>query len=168
MADNNLILIGPMGVGKSTVGRLLRSTNLWSSFVDIDEKIVEAENLSITEIFEQKSEKYFRALESFFIKHYAQFSNQVIAIGGGAYEDDENRSILRNAGKVVYLFADIDSLLSRINNDGSRPLLNCDDPRQKLTSLLTERENHYYLSHLRIDTNGKTAQEVATEIIEAL
>lgn len=164
--ENNIVLIGLMGAGKSTVGKALAKV-LGCDFVDIDEEIVKQENMSINDIFAQKSETYFRELETQVIKKFAGQKNAVISLGGGAFEKEINREVLLNSGKVFYLQANIDTLYERIKTDSSRPLLKCDNPRGKLNELLKKREANYIKAHYVIDTN-KPLEEILESIQEKL
>ena len=98
---NNIVLIGLMGAGKSTIGKALANV-LNYNFIDIDEEIVKQENMSINDIFAQKSETHFRELETQIIKKIAGQKNAVISLGGGAFEKEVNREVLLNSGKVFY------------------------------------------------------------------
>lgn len=163
---NNIVLIGLMGAGKSTIGKALANV-LNYNFIDIDEEIVKQENMSINDIFAQKSETYFRKLETQIIKKIAGQKNAVISLGGGAFEKEVNREVLLNSGKVFYLYADVDTLYERIKTDSSRPLLKCDNPKDKLEELLKTREPNYKKAHYTIDTNqelNKIVKEIQGKI----
>lgn len=163
---NNIVLIGLMGAGKSTIGKALANALNWT-FIDIDEEIVKQEKMSINDIFAQKSETYFRELETQIIKKFSNSENTVISLGGGAFEKEENRTILLNLNKVFYLYADVDTLYERIKTDSSRPLLKCDNPKGKLEELLKNREPNYKKAHYIIDTN-KELSKILNEIQEKL
>ena len=132
---NNIILIGLMGAGKSTIGKTL-ATTLNYRFIDVDEEIVKHENMSINDIFLQKSENYFREIETQVIKEICKNNKTVISLGGGGFEKEINREILLNNGKVFYLYTDVNTLYERIKSDSSRPLLKCKNPKEKLQELL--------------------------------
>ena len=106
---NNIVLIGLMGAGKSTVGKAL-AKDLKYDFIDIDEEIVKSEKMSINDIFKLKSETYFRELETKTIEKFAQSDNVVISLGGGAIENKKNQTILLNTSKLFYLKASIETL----------------------------------------------------------
>lgn len=162
----NIVLIGLMGAGKSTVGKALANSLNWK-FIDIDEEIVKQENMSINDIFAQKSESYFRELETQVIKKFSTYKNAVISLGGGAFEREENRKILLNSSTIFYLYANVDTLYNRIKTDSSRPLLNCENPKAKLQELLEKREPNYKKAHYTIDTT-KSIEEILNEIQEKL
>ena len=124
----NIVLTGLMGAGKSTVGKALSKILKDYTFVDVDSVIVDIEGMSITDIFEKKSEEYFRKIEKEIIQELSEEEDLIIALGGGAYEDKDTRETLKNC-KVVYLKSSVDRLLSRIKDDKTRPLLQCEDPR---------------------------------------
>lgn len=142
-----------MGAGKSTVGKVLAEVLSWN-FIDIDEEIVNQEKMSINDIFAQKSETYFRELETQVISKICKTKNAVISLGGGAFEKGLNRDILLENATVIYLYADEETLYERIKTDSSRPLLKCDDPRGKLKELLEKREPNYLKAHHKIDTSN--------------
>ncbi len=154
---NNIVLIGLMGAGKSTVGKAL-AKDLEYDFIDIDEEIVKSEKMSINDIFKLKSETYFRELETKTIEKFIQSDNTVISLGGGAFEKEVNRELLLNNSKVIYLYADADTLYKRIKSDNTRPLLKCDDPKEKLKELLNKREPNYKKAHYTIDANNSLEQ----------
>ena len=164
----NIVLTGLMGAGKSSVGRLLAEKLNNYGFVDIDEEIEKNEGMTIPEIFKTKTEEYFRNIETETIKHYAQQSNVIISIGGGAFESEINREYLTSCGKVFYLYAPAEILYNRVKNQLNRPLLFCDNPLEKLKQLLEKRENNYKKSHYIIDTSGKNIEETADEILRKI
>lgn len=162
---NNIVLVGLMGAGKTTIGKSL-AEKLDYSYIDIDEEIVLHEKMSINEIFETKSETYFREVETKILQKFSEQENLVISTGGGAFEKGINREILLNSGKVIYLYADVDTLFERIKNDTSRPLLKCENPKGKLEELLSKREENYLKAHHKINTVGKSVDEIVEEIIK--
>lgn len=163
---NNIVLIGLMGAGKSTIGKAL-ANNLKYNFIDIDGEIVKSEKMSINDIFKLKSETYFRELETKTIEKFSQSDNAVISLGGGAFENEKNRTILLNSSKVFYLKASIDTLFERIKTDNSRPLLKCDDPKEKLKELLKKRESNYEKAHYIINAEN-SLEEIIQKIKENL
>jgi shikimate kinase len=162
----NIVLVGLMGAGKSTVGKFLAQKLEQFNFVDIDEEIVREEKMSIPEIFSQKSEDYFRNIETEVIRKISSEQNLIISTGGGAFEREENRKLLNKNGKTFYLYAPIDILFERLKDDNSRPLLRCDNPKEKLANLLITRENNYKKSSFIIDTENKTIEQIVNEIVE--
>ena len=164
----NIILTGLMGAGKTSVGKILTSKLSDFTFIDIDEQIEQPEGITISKIFETKSEKYFRQLETNTIKHFSEKRNQIISLGGGALENELNRQYLFNSGIVFYLYATTDVLYNRIKKQSNRPLLLCDNPKQKLEELLKQREINYKKANVIIDTTNKSFNEITDEIIRKI
>lgn len=163
MADN-VILTGFMGTGKSTVGRLL-AKKLSYQFVDLDELIVAREDLSIRDIFDSKGEPYFRNVESVVLRDVLQQHHMVIATGGGAVLSEENRKFMEQSGLVVNLLASPEEIAQRLVMDTERPLLLSGNKMDSIISLLQERECCYALADFRIDTTGKSVEEIVVLII---
>ena len=161
---NNIVLVGLMGAGKSTIGKALAEKTGFN-FIDIDEEIVVREKMSINEIFKTKSETYFREVETQVLQEFSAKENLVISTGGGAFENEINRELLLTSCNVVYLQADVNTLFERIKNDNSRPLLKCENPRDKLEELLLKREENYLKAHHKINTDGKSVDKVVEEIV---
>lgn len=162
----NIVLTGLMGCGKSTVGKLISKELKDYIYVDTDDIIVGIEEMSISDIFAQKTEAYFRELEEKVIEELSQEENLIISLGGGAYESKKNRENLSKTGMVFYLKASTDTLYDRIKEDTTRPLLKCDNPKSKLEELLKKREPNYLKSDFVIDTDKKTLKEVVDDIIK--
>ena len=141
----NIALIGFMGSGKTTVGKALARA-LEMKFVDIDKEIVKLEKRSVTEIFEQDGEQYFRELERKIIDKESKDNNIVISTGGGVIIDNANIKKLKESSFVVYLNCDIDCIYDRVKNKKHRPLLNVDEPYKKLVELYNKREILYKIS----------------------
>ncbi len=138
----NLILIGPMGAGKSTVGRQL-ATALRREFFDSDQEIEQRCGVDIPLIFEMEGEAGFRNRERAVIAELSQRSGIVLATGGGAVLDPDNRRRLISSGRVIYLFASVAEQLRRIGGDPRRPLLQTPDPQSRLAKLLAQRDPLY-------------------------
>jgi len=142
LQSGNLILIGMMGSGKTTVGRAL-ARQLDKEFVDSDEEIQRRTGVTIPHIFDVEGEAGFRQRESAAIADLAMRSNIVLATGGGAVLAAQNREILRQNGLVIYLKASVQDLWQRTRNDRNRPLLQTGNPRAKLTELFEQRDPLY-------------------------
>lgn len=140
--QQSIFLVGPMGVGKTCIGRQLADL-LGYQFIDSDHEIEQRTGATISWIFDVEGEEGFRRRESAMVDELTQKHSIVLATGGGAVIRQENRDHLKNRGLVVYLKADIDELLARTQNDKNRPLLQTDNPRQKLQELLMQREPWY-------------------------
>lgn len=165
---NNIFLVGPMGAGKSTVGRqLAKSLNM--EFVDCDREIEERTGVNISIIFEVEGEEGFRKRERAMIEQLTERDGIVLATGGGAVLEEDNRARLRTRGFAIYLNAPIELLLERTARDKQRPLLQTDDPEAKLISLAEEREPLYQqVADMVVKTDRRTARHVVKEIVRRL
>ena len=162
---HNIFLVGLMGAGKSTIGRHLAKT-LEMEFVDSDHEIERRTGASIPLIFDVEGEAGFRQREKKIIDELTQRSGIVLATGGGAVLDPENRACLRERGKVIYLYATVDQLLARTAKDRNRPLLQTPDPRGRLQELLQARDALYReVADVVVDTGGRTARSAEKEIL---
>lgn len=162
-----IFLIGPMGAGKSTIGRHLAEL-LGVAFQDSDSEIVQRTGADIPLIFEIEGESGFRRRETAVLEELTAQDNVVLATGGGAVLAEQNRSFLRR-GVVVYLQASIDTLLARTQRDRSRPLLQDGDRRAKLEQILREREALYRdTADIIVATDQRSPQAVAQEIAAKL
>ncbi|MBW4687374.1 MAG: shikimate kinase [Komarekiella atlantica HA4396-MV6] len=163
----NLYLIGMMGAGKTTVGRLL-AKHLSYGFVDTDDVIVKAAGKSINQLFAQEGEAGFRQLESDVLAQICAYTKLTIATGGGIVLRQENWGYLHH-GLIVWLDVPIELLYSRIAEDTTRPLLQDADPKGKLRSLLKQRTPLYSQADLRITVQeGETPEEIAKRVLEAI
>ena len=160
----NISLIGMMGSGKTSIGELL-SKLLNMSFVDTDEQIIKSEKTSINQIFAQKGETYFREIETATLKNVLNFNNQIISTGGGIVKSDENLTLLKEKSVVFYLKASPDILFERIKNNKERPLLNVENMKDKIKTILQERISQYEKAQYIIVTDDKSPIEIANEII---
>ena len=164
----NIFLIGPMGAGKTTVGRQL-AKSLEKQFMDCDRELEQRTGASVSLIFELEGEEGFRRRERNMLDELTARSGIVLATGGGAVLDSENRARLRSRGFAIYLDAPLDLLAERTSRDRSRPLLDTPDPRATLTRLLNERDPLYrQVADLVVKTNHGTAKYVVREIVEHL
>ncbi len=160
----NLYLIGMMGVGKTTVGRLLAS-ELGYGFVDTDEVITASAKKSINQIFAQEGETEFRQLESNVLSQVSAYTKLTVATGGGIILKRKNWSYLHH-GLIVWLDATPELLYNRLKEDTTRPLLQDSNPLLKLTNILKERESLYALADLRITLQeGETPEEIANRVL---
>ncbi len=166
---NNIFLVGPMGAGKTTIGRLL-AEDLRKEFHDSDQVIEDRAGANISWIFDVEGEDGFRARERSVIKEMCTLDNIVLATGGGAILAEQNRKYLRKGGIVVYLMATISQQVERTRRDQKRPLLrNVADPRAKLTELMELRDPLYreIADHV-VMTSRRSPRAVSTEIIEMI
>ena len=164
----NVFLIGPMGAGKSAVGRQLARL-LHLDFVDSDDEIESRTGVDIPFIFEKEGEQGFRQRESRVIDDLSQREGIVLATGGGAVIDADNRNRLGARGYVVYLRTSIDQQLARTRKGRERPMLEGDDPRTILENLMADREPLYLeIADLTVDTDGRKVRAVANEILDGI
>lgn len=164
----NVFLVGPMGAGKSAVGRQL-GRMLHLDFIDSDDEIEARTGVDIPFIFEKEGEDGFRRRESRVIDELTQREGIILATGGGAVIDPQNRNLLGARGFVIYLYTSVDQQLSRTQRGRERPLLENGEPREVLESLMQERDPWYReVADLVVDTDGRKVKAVATEIIDRL
>jgi len=142
LQSGNLILVGMMGSGKTTMGRTL-SRQLGKAFVDSDEEIIERTGVTVPHIFDVEGEPGFRLRETAVIRDLVGRDNLVLATGGGAVLAEQNRAILQQNGIVIYLKASVHDLWQRTRHDRNRPLLQTDDPHARLTELFQQRDPLY-------------------------
>ena len=164
----SLFLTGPMGAGKSTIGRQL-SKQLKRPFHDSDHEIEKRTGVDIPLIFELEGETGFRKREAAVIDELTQLPGIILATGGGAILDPVNRQHLHERGTVIYLHTSVDQQLSRTARDRNRPLLQTDNPRARLEALMKVREPLYReIADLVIDTDSKRVQDVVKQICKYL
>ena len=159
--SKNIVLVGPMGSGKTTIGRRL-AHELNQDFFDTDHEIIGKTGVTIDHIFDIEGEEGFRKRESKILENLCQMSNIILATGGGIVIKSKNREILKNSGLVVYLSSSVDQLLRRTAKSKTRPLLeNSTDRRKTITNLIEARDLYYReVSSLVVDTTGKKFHEV--------
>ncbi len=165
---NNIFLIGPMGVGKSTIGRQLAKL-IGMEFEDTDHEIQRRTGVDIPTIFDFEGEEGFRRREKSVVEELTGNSGVVLATGGGVVLDPDNRRCLSGRGVVVYLSCSPEQQYDRTRQDRNRPLLQTDDPMSKLQELMAEREPIYReMADLVVSTERRNAMVVAKEIIRRL
>lgn len=164
----NIILIGMMGCGKTTIAKELAQQLKNFQLIDIDEEIEKSTQKKISEIFLRHGEPFFRMLEAEKIKHFCQNDNLIISAGGGAFENEENRNLMLKNSLVIYLKASPDEIYNRIKLETHRPLLKKNFSVEKIIEILKKREPNYEKAHKTIDTNFKTPYNIAQEIIGVL
>ncbi|MBQ7705500.1 MAG: shikimate kinase [Selenomonadaceae bacterium] len=165
----NIILIGFMGVGKTSLGKLLAS-KLGRGFVDLDEKIEHDAGMSIPQIFETHGEKYFRELEKAAVKEVCTRRNIVIATGGGTVKDSENIQLLKNSGVIICLTTEPEEIFRRTEKQGERPVLDGGGSERLNTikKLLAEREQFYNQADYQIDTTDWSPLQIVNKICEKI
>ena len=162
---SSIVLIGPMGAGKSSVAReLARMTS--RRWIDTDKQIVRQTGQTITEIFAREGEDHFRRLETEALQSLASERRLIVATGGGIVTRPENIPLLRALGCVAYLTADPEVLFERVSRNRQRPLLQTDDPRVTLNELIQRRESLYAgCAHFTLDTSVGTHAEIANTVL---
>jgi shikimate kinase len=160
-----VVLIGFMGSGKSSVGREL-ARRFGAPFVDVDERIESAAGSPIRDLFEREGEPAFREREKAALRGALSVKGCVIATGGGAFSDGENRALLRSYAPVVYLEAAVGTLLARLAGDLGRPLLRGGDREVVVRELLSRRIPGYRTADLTVRTDGRTVEEVAGQVAD--
>lgn len=166
--NNNIILVGMMGAGKTFIGKCLKEKNPNMTLVDLDEFIEQNQNMKISEIFSTKGEVFFRNLETQAIKTICEKENQIISLGGGAFEKEENRTILNNNGYTIYLKAPAQVLFDRIKNETHRPLLQQGFGVEKVSEILSKREHNYEKALIIVDTSEQTSYNIISEIMKRI
>ncbi|MES2572603.1 MAG: shikimate kinase [Verrucomicrobiota bacterium] len=165
MSCQNIVLIGFMGSGKSSIGRLL-AKKLGFQFFDTDRVLIERAGMEISEIFARHGEAYFRDLESSTLASLTHLNRCIIATGGGVVLREANRRLLSRLGFVVGLSATEEVIFERVSRNSKRPLLQTENPRQTLSRILTERHGLYEAAaQFTIDTSCLTHDQIAEAII---
>ncbi|MGC1357268.1 MAG: shikimate kinase [Xanthobacteraceae bacterium] len=168
LGGRSIVLVGMMGVGKSSIGRRL-ATRLGIPFVDADAEIEKAAGMSITDIFAHRGEADFRSGEARVIVRLLDGGPQVLAAGGGAFMNDGTREAIREKGVSIWLKADLDVLLRRISKRrNERPLLQTGDPEATLRALLIEREPTYAQADLTMHSREVAHDSIVADIVAAL
>lgn len=164
MLNHIVYLVGPMGAGKSTIGRLL-AIELNLPFLDSDRVIEERTGADIPWIFDVEGEQGFRDREAAVLAELSEERGVVLATGGGIVLRPENRQCMRSSGPVFYLTASVEQLVERTGKDKKRPLLQVDNPEQKIIELIQQRDPLYReVADYIIDTNRRSPKAVAQEI----
>lgn len=166
--SGNVFLVGPMGVGKTTIGRVLADL-LGLEFFDSDREIEKSTGADIPWIFDVEGESGFRLRETRMIEQLSEKTNIVLATGGGAIGSAENREWLKTRGVVVYLRAPISQQVERTSRDKTRPLLQTANPEQKIRELMQVRDPLYReVADIMVDTNHRNPKTVSQEICRQL
>jgi len=168
MAVTRVFLVGPMGAGKTTIGKLL-ADDLNLEFLDVDREIEARSGVDIPWIFDREGEAGFRIRESAALSELSQLDRVLISTGGGAVLSAENRKIMSSTGTVIYLHTSVDEQVRRTNRDRKRPLLQNDDPAKVLAELMVVREPLYReIADIVIDTDGRGPKVVAQDLAAQL
>jgi shikimate kinase len=168
MSHRNIILIGPMGSGKSTIGNII-ARRLHREFQDSDHFIEKRTGVDIARIFDVEGEQGFRDRESNALNELLGENDRVIATGGGSVLRQENRQLLKQKGYIIFLDTSVNQQLNRLRRDKKRPLLQTENPRERLETLLAERRSIYLdLADLAVKTDKRVARRLAADIINQL
>ncbi|MEJ7934067.1 shikimate kinase [Sphingobium sp. AN558] len=162
-----IVLVGMMGVGKSTVGRRL-AARLGLAFVDADEEIEQAAGMTISEMFARYGEAHFRDGERRVIARLMDGAPKIIATGGGAFMQDDTRALILDHATAIWLDADIDILVDRVSRREGRPLLKGKDPRTVLTGLAAQRNPVYALAPIHVKSAAGPHEVTVDRIVEQL
>lgn len=167
LGSRNVVLVGLMGAGKTSVGRRLAAA-LRLRFLDADHEIEAAANLTVAEIFEAYGEAHFRDGERRVIARLLADGPKVLATGGGAFMCEETRRRIRANGISIWLKADLPVLMERVRKKGNRPLLRAPDPEAVMRRLMAEREPTYALADIAVRSRDGPHQAIVGEILTAL
>ena len=165
--DRPLVLVGMMGVGKTSVGKRLAAA-LGLPFVDADDEIEQAAQMSIPEIFERFDEAYFRDGERRVIARLVAGPRRVIATGGGAFVNSDTRRMILEKAIAVWIDSDIDTLMERVGRKDNRPLLKQGNPREILTRLKAERESAYAEAQIHVTSGNVPHTRTVSEILKGI
>jgi len=161
----NIYLVGFMGTGKTAVGKELARFKKWQ-FMDLDDLIELREKRTITDIFTQEGEPYFRRIEKRALKEVAKEKKFVVACGGGIVIDKDNISIMKETGMIICLTASAQVILERTSAYTHRPLLNVSEPKKQIELLLEIRAPYYALADKTIDTSKFSIKEAVDKILK--
>ena len=160
----NIVLIGFMGVGKSLAAKHL-AAKLNRPIISTDELIVSQEGKSIAQIFQEKSEAYFREVEAKVVEAISNKSNVIVDCGGGVALNPANMDLLKKNGIIFYLSASVDEIYKNVKDQKHRPLLNTPDPKNQIKQLLEARQPFYKMADYVIDANGKSGDQLCVDIL---
>ena len=164
--EQNIFLIGFMGAGKSTIAKVLQR-ELGMELVEMDERIVKEQGMSINDIFAQKGEDGFRDIESQLVIDIGKNKNSIVSCGGGVVVRPQNVENMKKSGKIVFLTATPETILKRVKNGKDRPLLNGHMNVEYISELMEKRRQMYEdAADVKVSTDGKTVGEICTEIIQ--
>jgi shikimate kinase len=154
-----------MGTGKTEVGKIV-SERMGRTFVDIDDQIIRASGMTINEIFKRYGEERFREIESETIRRFARQKGLVVSTGGGSLLRAENVHILKRTGVLVCLTASPEEIARRVADERHRPLLNVPDRAGVVREMMTRRSVSYQVSDITVDTDGKSVEDAAREVLD--
>lgn len=161
--NRNIILVGMMGTGKSTVGAIL-ADKLGFELIDLDHVVIQDEGRSIAEIFADDGEAHFRKLESAALQRMLDGAGRVISTGGGAVLAPGNAKVMLEKGFVVALTATEEDIIARVSGDENRPLL-AGNAQERVRTIMEQRRDAYRFAHCTVDTTDRSAAEVSQHIL---
>jgi shikimate kinase len=164
---NNIVLVGFMGTGKTTVGKLLATQLKWS-YVDTDELIEKKTGLNISDIFSQQGEPYFRDIESKVIEEVMLKNHRIISTGGGMVIREQNIITIKSNGIMICLTATPEMIIERTKSDSHRPLLRVDNPKKRIQELMDKRSPYYAKADITIDTTDLSPDEIVIQIMKVI
>lgn len=163
---SNIVLIGFMGSGKTSIGKRLSVRMKWE-FIDMDDFIEKREGISVNEIFAVKGEPYFRDIERELCHRFSQPKCKIIATGGGVIKNEDNVADLKKGGVIIYLKSNPETIAYNLRNDDTRPLLKCDDKLGRIRELLAQREPVYNkCADITIDVSKLNMEDTLNIIAE--
>ena len=165
--NRSIVLVGMMGVGKTSIGKLL-SSEIILPFYDSDNEVELLLDLSISDIFKKYGENYFREKESEIFESLINKAQSVIASGGGSFINQKTQKNIKKKCISIWLRANEETLLERLKNSKKRPLLNVDNQKEMLLSLLKERENEYSKADIEITVDGLDKSLIIKKILKSL
>lgn len=165
--DKIIVLVGLMGCGKTSIGKRL-AKKLAIPFIDLDHQIENMANMSVTEIFENRGESYFRQLELKEAQKILDGTPIVLATGGGAFINDEIRALIKEKGISIWINADLETLLERVSRKNTRPLLENGNKEEILKQLIDKRYPIYKQADITVNTSNDSHDLVLNRIIEAI
>jgi len=163
----NIVLIGFMGCGKTTIGRKL-AVRLGYRFIDTDYQIEKEQNTRVKELFSKFGEPYFRELETDLLERLTRVNNTIVATGGGILTTTGNIEIIQRIGKSIYLKACVEDIFERISRNDKRPMLQTDNPLQTVISLMDKRQGYYEQADYTINTGSLRMGNIVSQIIKEL
>ncbi len=163
-----VVLVGMMGAGKTAIGSAL-ARRLGVSFIDSDDEIVKAANMSIAEIFERDGEAFFRKRESEILARLLESAPAVLSTGGGAFLQEQNRALIEDHGVSLWLKAELDLLWNRVKHKNTRPLLRTENPHQTLSEIFHARQDIYALSQIWVEADASySIEQMVDQVLAAL
>ena len=160
-----IFLIGPMGSGKSKIGKIL-SSELNKDLFDLDKEIEKGLNLSINEIFKLKGEAFFRGIETKYLKKSLELKDCIVSTGGGIVESEENLNLLKNEKYVIFLNSNVESQFENTKGSDKRPLLNLSNPKEILQKLYDNRIDKYKkIAKMEFFSDSMSNEELANKIV---